>query len=234
MDEFETANQQLGALTSLHDPVRKEVYDYVASQTEPVTRDGVAAALGIKRGIAARHLDRLEAEGLLRSTLKRLNGRVGPGAGRPSKLYQRSPGEVSASVPPRRYELVSELMLRAAERAPASIRQSLHHEARAEGAKVGRQLSLQAHGAGRERVLDALTKLGFEPRDAAGGGIVLGNCPFSRLAEKFATIVCAMNLEFIEGLIDGLSVGEFRARLSPHDGRCCVVLDPAKLTVGLE
>jgi predicted ArsR family transcriptional regulator len=80
----------LGALSSLGDATRRRIYDHVAAQTAPVTREDVAAAAGIGRTLAAYHLDRLAAEGLLVVTHARRTGRSGPGAGRPAKLYARS------------------------------------------------------------------------------------------------------------------------------------------------
>ena len=74
----------LSALSSLGDATRRRVYDHVAAGTEPASRDEVAAAAGIGRTLAAYHLDRLAAEGLLEVTFQRRSGRSGPGAGRPA------------------------------------------------------------------------------------------------------------------------------------------------------
>jgi predicted ArsR family transcriptional regulator len=49
----------------LADPVRRELYRFVCSQDQPVTRDEAAEAVGVARHKAKFHLDRLEAEGLL-------------------------------------------------------------------------------------------------------------------------------------------------------------------------
>ncbi|MGB3895274.1 MAG: helix-turn-helix domain-containing protein, partial [Mycolicibacter sinensis] len=97
----------IGALT---DPVRRELYRFVAAQAGPVSRDEAAAATGIARHQAKFHLDRLEADGLLQSDYARPTGRSGPGAGRPSKRYRRSPEQIAISLPPREYELAGRLM----------------------------------------------------------------------------------------------------------------------------
>src|SRR4051794_12135317 len=102
-------NAAIDEIAVLVDPVRRRVYSHVSEQTEPVGRDATAAALGIGRPLAAFHLDRLVEAGLLDVTYRRLSGRTGPGAGRPSKLYARSRRDVSVSVPARRYELAARL-----------------------------------------------------------------------------------------------------------------------------
>src|SRR6476660_6398579 len=94
----------VSAIATLDEPNRRRLYDYVASRHEGVGRDEAAAASGMSRELASFHLDRLVEAGLLTTEFRRLNGRSGPGAGRPAKLYRRSPGDVLASFPTRRYE----------------------------------------------------------------------------------------------------------------------------------
>ncbi|REO55222.1 transcriptional regulator, partial [Mycobacterium tuberculosis] len=45
------------------DPVRRQLYQFVCSQSMPVSRDQAADAVGIPRHQAKFHLDRLTAEG---------------------------------------------------------------------------------------------------------------------------------------------------------------------------
>ena len=135
----------LGALSSLGDATRRRIYDLVPAQTAPVSRDEVAAAAGVGRTLAAYHLDRLAAEGLLVVTQERRTGRSGPGAGRPAKLYARSQDEVSVSVPPRDYHLAARLLADAAaadtdghtRRALTAAAQQLGRELAADDAAVG-------------------------------------------------------------------------------------------------
>ena len=109
-----TTMDPLGALSSLGDDTRRRVYEHVAEQSGPVSREEVAAATGIGRTLAAYHLDRLAKEGLLAISHQRRTGRSGPGAGRPAKLYARSEREVAVSVPPRDYHLAARLLADAA------------------------------------------------------------------------------------------------------------------------
>ena len=79
----------LERLCSLDDANRRQLYDYVIRQPEPVTRDQASQALDIERSTAAYHLDKLVEQGLLDESFARPGGRSGPGAGRPTKHYER-------------------------------------------------------------------------------------------------------------------------------------------------
>src|SRR4051812_50183983 len=109
----------LGALSSLGDATRRRVYGVVAAAPGALTRDEVASEAGIGRTLAAYHLDRLAAEGLLTVARERRSGRSGPRAGRPAKLYARSERELSVSVPPRDYHVAARLLAGAAAPRPA-------------------------------------------------------------------------------------------------------------------
>src|SRR5690242_15478751 len=103
----------LASLSSLDDPVRGSLYEFVSGCGRPVSRDEAAAAVGIGRALAVYHLDKLVQAGLLSVTYQRPAGRSGPGAGRPAKLYTRSSREFAVSVPPREYELAARLLVQA-------------------------------------------------------------------------------------------------------------------------
>src|SRR4051794_5957379 len=104
MSEAEFAEQVAG-VGALADPVRRALYRFVVESDEPVSRDQAAAGVALPRHTAKFHLDRLVADGLLDVEFRRLSGRRGPGAGRPSKLYRRSGRQLSVSIPPRRYDM---------------------------------------------------------------------------------------------------------------------------------
>src|SRR3954447_10495423 len=91
----------LGSAAALADPVRKRLFGFVTDADGPVSRDEAAAAAGIGRSLAGYHLDQLVDEGLLAVTYARRTGRSGPGAGRPAKLYERAPVEVTVQFPAR-------------------------------------------------------------------------------------------------------------------------------------
>jgi predicted ArsR family transcriptional regulator len=223
-------DRNVTGIGALADPVRRELYRFVASQPTPVSRDEAAAATGIARHQAKFHLDRLEADGLLESDYARLTGRSGPGAGRPSKRYRRSSCEIAVSLPPREYELAGRLMADAiAESADTGIPviQALDRLARAYGRELGTAATEERPpadaAAALELAADVLTEHGYEPRDD-GGAVYLTNCPFHALAQSQTELACGMNLALINGVTDSLTPYCPHARLAPDPSRCCVVL----------
>jgi predicted ArsR family transcriptional regulator len=92
--------QQLAAIALLGDELRQRLYRFVAAQPGPVTRDQAAAAVGISRKLAAFHLDKLTAAGLLQATASDPASRR-PGPGRaPRPTSRPRPSWPSASPAP--------------------------------------------------------------------------------------------------------------------------------------
>ncbi|XVU28022.1 helix-turn-helix transcriptional regulator [Actinoplanes sp. CA-054009] len=203
----------LDAVASLADPVRRRAYEAVAAGDGPVGRDEVAQALGAGRTLAAFHLDKLVAAGLLEVSYARRSGRTGPGAGRPAKLYRVAAAEHAVSVPPRAYRSAAEVLAEALEQAGAE--ETLYEVARRHGAD-------EAAG---DDVAELLTARGYAPEEEEPGRLVLRNCPFHRLAEQFPPLICGMNLAMVDGLLAGSGLdGEWAARMDAAPGRCCVTL----------
>lgn len=211
---------QLDPLCNLDDPTRRRLYDHVVAQSEPVTRDQASTALGVDRSTVAYHLDKLVDGGLLTASFARPGGRGGPGAGRPTKHYERSDREFAVSVPPRDYHLAAELLARAAAADTTGAVQAALDRAAAD---LGRELVADESDASRD-LLGHLAKLGFEPY-ADGEVLRLRNCPFHRLAQEHTELVCGMNLAMLAAATEAAGA-PFVARLDPAEDRCCVAFDP--------
>ena len=214
---------RVAALAALDDPVRRTVFDVVARSTTAVSRDAAADALGLSRRVAAYHLDQLADQGLLAVEYRRPSGRSGPGAGRPAKLYRRIEDEVAVSVPERHYDLVGGLLAAAVTESidtGGQVQEVLHRIAYDAG---------KATGAAAGSLLAALEEAGYEPRqpDHDNGAVVLGNCPFHRIAQQYTALVCGVNLQLLRGVADGAGDSCSLAELDPGPGRCCVRLRPA-------
>jgi predicted ArsR family transcriptional regulator len=225
------------AIATLDEPKRRQLYEYVVSRHDGVGRDEAAAATGMSRELASFHLDRLVDAGLLTAEFRRINGRRGPGAGRPAKLYRRSRADVVASFPTRRYERAAMMFAQALERlggrSSGGTTEALANIARATGQAAGVEARHRAGSRpGRRRLrtalLELLTGAGYEPEVVPGADrICLRNCPYDALVAGHRDLTCGMNMAWAEGLVDGLSDVGLTARLAPTDGYCCVVLDGA-------
>lgn len=206
------------AVTLLVDQVRRALYDYVRRQDHPVTRDEAAEAQRISRNLAAFHLDKLVAAGLLTARYE-APATEPRGRGRTPKVYEAAPGCIALTIPERRYELIGEILAEAVAEDPGDARAAALRVAQHRGAALGRQIG------GGEPVVDVLAGLGFEP---AGDGelIRLRNCPFHQLAVQQTELVCGLNHAFVAGLLDGLGRADLHARLAPTPGACCVQIRP--------
>jgi predicted ArsR family transcriptional regulator len=212
----------VGRLAALDEPIRRALFDYVRHSAEPVGREEAAEAAGIGRSLAAYHLDKLVEQGLLTVTYRRPEGRSGPGAGRPAKLYSPAKGEVSVSVPARDYEFVARLLAEAAEADPGGEPETAR---RAVARRAGSQLaSASGDRPDDASLVEILARRGYEPVEDEAGTIRLGNCPFHRLARDHRDIVCGMNQALLEGVLTGLERDDVIASLEPEPGRCCVTI----------
>jgi predicted ArsR family transcriptional regulator len=221
--------QQLENLVVLGDPVRRALYLHVLGRNDDVSRDQAARALRVSRALAAFHLDKLVDAGLLEISFRRLSGRTGPGAGRPSKLYRRSSRQIDVTLPARRYELAARLLARATSERGATAAAALEQAAETWGREIGSEArgrsGARPDGARLLRgALEALRATGFEPRRDPNGDVVLQNCPFAALQRETPTLICGMNLALCRGLVAGLQAAQWTARLEPGVGRCCVVI----------
>jgi predicted ArsR family transcriptional regulator len=223
----------IAGVSALRGPVRRRLYEFVCAQPEPVTRDAAAEAVGVKRSLAAFHLDKLAAAGLLEVSFRRPPGRSGPGAGRPTKRYRRSAREVQVSLPPRRYDLAADLLATAMSHAQATGQRpsdALREVAHGYGARLSTAARTRISGhrsasATQRAVHAVLADHGFQPR-AIDGLVVLDNCPFHQLARAHSELVCGMNLAVMQGLLETLPSLRLEPRLDPGPGRCCVLFQP--------
>src|SRR5690349_20663163 len=182
---------RVSRLASLAEPVRRDLFRYVVDQAEPVSRDQASAGVGVARHTAKFHLDKLVEEGLLDTEFRRLSGRTGPGAGRPTKLYRRGGREVSVTVPDRHYDLAGRLMAGAIEESAAQgtdVVTALHRAAAEHGADLGlRAREVAGPRPGRAARLAAVTTVlagcGYEPH-TRDGVVTHANCPFHTLARE--------------------------------------------------
>ena len=230
MADSSELDRRIAGIAALDQRLRRDLYRLLTAADGWTTRDEAAAALDVPRSVVAFHLDKLADAGVLEVRFERTTGRSGPGAGRPSKLYRPRHEEVAASVPDRRYDLAGSLLASAvaeSERSGAPVADCLSAAARAAGHAIGAGARDAATVAPdddwRARIVELLARHGYQPEIDVADEIVLANCPFHRLAEEHRDLVCGMNLDFLDGVIDGLGRDEpVNARLDPAPGVCCV------------
>jgi len=222
---------QVSGVSALAEPARRALYLYVATQQEPVSRDAAAEAVGLPRHTAKFHLDKLVEEGLLDTEFRRLSGRRGPGAGRPTKLYRRSARQLAITLPQRRYDLAGQILAEgvdAALRDEVPVLDAVRDAATVTGRRLGADARHRCASAAptAHDLADALSEHGYEPRQH-GAVTVLGNCPFHALARDHTELVCGMNLSLVTAFLEELGCSRLQARLDPAPDRCCVTVAEA-------
>ncbi|WP_449062902.1 ArsR family transcriptional regulator [Planomonospora algeriensis] len=107
---MDATSGDLEALGLLAEPQRARLHEFLAANG-PCTRQEICEALGMGRTLVAFHLLKLEQARLVAT----VDEPAGTGRrGRPAQRYRATRRELNASVPPRRYELLAEILLRAA------------------------------------------------------------------------------------------------------------------------
>jgi predicted ArsR family transcriptional regulator len=220
----------------LDEPTRRRLYDLVARASAAVGRDEAAAAVGISRELAAFHLERLAAGGLLDTEYRRLSGRTGPGAGRPAKLYRRSEGDVIVTLPTRNYDVAADVMAEALDalgrRGLRAVSPVARERGRREGSELVTSIEPTAPPTDPSRLLmDALEGAGYEPEVEPDGSVRLRNCPYDALAQDHRDLTCGMSAAWAEGVVEGLGASML-VDLAPSPGRCCVVYHPQPVPPG--
>jgi predicted ArsR family transcriptional regulator len=223
----------IDAVALLGEPARRSLYEAVVAAPDALSRDQAASAAGVTRALAAFHLDKLVEAGLLDVEYRRLTGRTGPGAGRPSKLYRRGLREIGVSLPSRHYEVPAGLFATALQMVgptPPDALLTAAHDAGEEIGAAARQRSGPRPSRRRLRVAleESLEARGYEPAETPSGEIRFQNCPFHALVDEHRDLVCNMNLALADGILDGLGAPHFSARLDPQPGQCCVAISSAQ------
>lgn len=227
--------RSVAAVAALDDPVRAALFAFVRDASEPVSREAAAEAVGISRKLAAFHLDKLVAVGLVASRIGTGSGRVG----RAPRLYELSGRDVQVSVPAREHGTLAEILLAAVldEQPDERAQQAVLRVARECGNRIGQDERdrVRPGRVGAERALGLATTLlekhGFSPAREAQQ-VVLRNCPFHPFAKTAPELVCGLNHAFLAGVLDGLHADTVEAVLAPCAGHCCVrlVADPDRRT----
>jgi predicted ArsR family transcriptional regulator len=125
---------------------------------------------------------------------------------------------MSVSVPPRHYDLAARILAMAVERSSLDgnpIAETLADAASAAGRDLAR---------GSDCLMDVLQRNDFRPHVTEDDRVLLGNCPFHRLAGEHPRTVCTLNLNLLRGAAAACGEPDVDLSLEPAPGRCCVAL----------
>lgn len=222
LDSTLDESQRLRAVASLGDPVRRQLFELVRDAVNALSRDDCAEALGLPKSTIRAHLERLVAERLLLVEFRKIGERTGPGSGRPTKLYTVARSEVSASVPPRHYDLAASLLAAAVQHAIDTgdgIERSLAHVAQREGRRMGSEAG---------DIHQLLANTGYSPEPDGEGGTIMANCPFHRLSQEHTGVICGLNGSLLTGALEGCAENGLALAPDAEISHCCARLVPRK------
>ena len=231
--DTEAFDQQVSDLAAtLGDATRRGIYVTVRESLEPLTASQIAELFDIHSNVARHHLDRLVADGYLQVTRKRPAGRTGPGAGRPAKHYEPTRKDVSVQFPARRYDLLTELLLRVIERVAPDNAAEIADEI---GREYGRELAAEigfpdesGYEVAAIAVAKALVGVGFEVEARPSEHqLVTRFCPFGESAKNYPAIVCQLDQGLVSGLLEGTAQVPV-AIVNPHgnaEGDCVTTFE---------
>jgi len=220
----------VAALAVLADEQRQRMFSFIRRVRRPVTREEAAADAGISTKLAAFHLDKLVAAGLLRARHESPGGvrKVG----RKPKVYELTEVDIRVSIPERRPDLIAEILLDAVltplpgEEARAAALRTARERGESLGAAERARTRPGRLGPERSLTLSEamLERTGFEPSRTGPTEMRLLNCPFHQLVARSTELVCGLNHAYLCGFLSGLETTGVEAVLAPRPGQCCVEL----------
>jgi predicted ArsR family transcriptional regulator len=208
--DTETLDRRISDLTAaLGDPTRRAIYIAVRESAEPMTASKVASLFDIHPNVARHHLDRLTADGWLKTTQQ--PGAGGPGAGRPARGYKTTTKEVTVHFAPRRFEMLTEMLFKVLEElAPEDVSAVAEKVGRAYGERLASEIGGSddpGYEAAVQAVAVAMTGLGFSmDPDVEGQRLLTSHCPFGETATNHPEVICSLDRGIVAGLFGGLSV----------------------------
>jgi predicted ArsR family transcriptional regulator len=202
-------------VAALGDPTRRRAFFAVRDAGAAIGKDEVASQLGIDRRLAGFHLDKLVEQGFLTADFRRRNGRSGPGAGRPAKVYAAADPDVAVTLPERHYDLLASLLLRA-------MRDGGGGSAQGALERVGYEFGLGLGRAEREAgrgpsgpgtteavagVVRLLSRYGFAAQVEGSDAIRARACPFEEVAFGDPERICGLDRAIWRGVLAAYAPG---------------------------
>lgn len=217
-------------VAALSQPTRARIFARLAASSQPLATEALAKQLQLHPNGVRLHLERLQEAGLIQRHRQHL------ARGRPRDLWSVSADAQPTVGPPTGYGILADWLVRLLRTAAidsttiALTGQEIGHEvaARCTGGADATGASTAADaGTPDQRLLAALTSLGFEPQSAQTSQrsvtYTLRNCPYERAVSADEKLVCELHRGITGGLVAALEPDAelltFTAR-DPHED-CC-------------
>jgi predicted ArsR family transcriptional regulator len=206
--DLDTLDRRISDLTSaLGDSTRRAIYIAIRESAEPLTTTQIAHLFEIHPNVARHHLDILVSEGFIRVSARRPKGQS---AGRPAKAYEATEKEISVHFMPRRYEFLTEMLLKLLETLqPENVAEVAEKVGREYGKKLAAEIGTLGDPNYEETVkavARAMTGLGFHINpDPDSQKLITSHCPFGDTAVDHPDVICSLDRGLVAGLLGALS-----------------------------
>jgi predicted ArsR family transcriptional regulator len=207
----------------LGQPTRARLFALLEEARQPLGSERLAAELGLHVNGVRRHLERLEAAGLV------ARAKVRGARGRPRDQWSIAAATGPGGRRPEAYGDLARWLTRALARGPGGLAQLERS-----GREIGRELAPADSDPSAESFRAALAALGFQPElevDEEGTArCKLCNCPYRDSVVESPDVVCTLHRGITAGLVDVLAPGGSLTVFEPHDpdrAGCEVVVEGA-------
>ncbi|CUR55670.1 Transcriptional regulator [metagenome] len=200
-----------------------QVLDDLRAEQRPVTLAALSQATSLHPNTVREHLDTLVRSGFAVRTRAQPHGR-----GRPAWVYEATTAITEAA----EYAALAVVLAATITRTSADPRR----DAELAGEDWGRDLA-RSRGAApttpeaaRDRAVELLGDLGFEPRQhpASRGSVRLTRCPLLQAARSNPRIVCSVHLGMLRGALSEYGADPTGTALQPfaEPGACVLAIPP--------
>ncbi len=191
-------------------PTRSALFAGLRELRRAATTEELANQLGLHVNGVRRHLQLMQASGLLERR------RVRHGRGRPRDEWSIAPDAKPGGAEPESYREIAAWLARAIPTGPRRVR-----EVEQSGREIGGELAPARTGNLADSIRQAFSGLGFQPvvEIDPGGTLscVLSNCPYREAVHENQAAVCALHRGITVGLIERLDPEAKLTRFEPHD-----------------
>lgn len=225
-----TAPTQNGALdiaAALADPTRHAIYNaIVEAASDPRTVTQIAEQFSLHPNVARMHLQKLVDVGLVQSSVRK-----SPKGGRPARVYRVSERAANLHFPPRDYQTLATVTLKALMEVVGQDAAALDRAGRELGHEEGRRAlkrdNLDPGRADLQTIVESLrvtcAELGLFPLietlDDGSVRLDVRNCVFRELSSRYPKQVCRLHSAILQGLLEEyLSVFRLESEPAIYDG----------------
>jgi predicted ArsR family transcriptional regulator len=226
-------NGSLDIAAALADPTRHAIYNVlVEAAGDPLAVVDVARQFSLHPNVARMHLQKLTDVGLVQSASRKSDK-----GGRPARVYRVSERAANLHFPPRDYETLAAVTLRAlmelADADPTALDRAGKELGREEGRRALKGGNIDPTTADLDSIVESLrttcANLGLFPVvEAESDGTIrieVRNCVFRELSSQYPAHVCRMHGAMLQGLLEEyLSALDFESAPAIFDGsgRACL------------